>query len=247
MSRTSALVNRVSAVWLVTAAVLASGCAPAADENPQSGTERQDSSRMAENVSPPPEDSGTRLGEADLRIRRDAYLKRVASDYGLGDMPEIELVRWVSPSNWATVQAECLREAGFPVAVQDGGIVAEGEGIPEAQAGPFNEARYACAAKYTMHPQYQLPLSTTALGKLYDYYVEQAVPCLTREGVSVSEPPSREVWIARMRAAQAGGSTVDMWAPYRSVDPAEQERLAGICPQQPELELLIEFPPDLGS
>jgi hypothetical protein len=189
------------------------------------------------------DDSSRLLGEAELQDRRVSLLAKRARDLGIANPPDVPLIRWIGPEQWAAVYATCLRSAGFP-AVEKGGSIEYGRvGVPESRAAAFNEALYRCEAQYSIHPQYQLPLSAAAFRRLYDWYVNESVPCLRRNGVSVPEPPSREVWVSEMQRGSVAGAADSPWQPFSSIPPKAREEVRKKCPQLPPWELIIEHPP----
>lgn len=79
----------------------------------------------------------------------DRDWERVISQYPDAERPAAEAVRFIEPSEWAPVVAECLNELGFDdVAVtSDGGL---GTDQPPDEA--FVVARYKCMATYPIEP-----------------------------------------------------------------------------------------------
>lgn len=178
----------------------------------------------------PPHDN---FSAVDLQAR-EAYLADLAASSGLVDPPGFPLVRFVASEEWASVQIDCLQQAGFPVKLLSDGVGIDVSDVPEGQrakGGTFFLAQYECESKYTIDPATQQPLSDDALGELYDWYVSESVPCLEAQGIIGPEPPSRQVFIET-------SFTNEWWYPYIAVDAmampeAEWNALNAACPQSP--------------
>jgi hypothetical protein len=142
--------------------------------------------------------------------------------------PEVEFARYIDQSEWPPAIADCLVGQGFAdvKAMPDGGI--ESGPVPPAQAEAYAVAMYVCSAQYPMDPKYLAPMTDDRIGALYDYYVDEMVPCLEAEGYAVPPAPSRETYIDTYLT---GG-----WTPYDGVAPssnAEWYRINDVCPQFP--------------
>jgi hypothetical protein len=171
-------------------------------------------------------------GSGSVADQLDAYWDYVSGRVNGADRPDVELVRLVDPYEWPQVQAECMHGEGFPdVAIlPDGGLQ---PGLSdEAQESAYLLSRYVCTAKYPIDPKYAAPLTAEQIGAVYDYYLDDLVPCLEDNGYSVPEPPSREVFEENF----AG----ERWSPYAEVfgaDPSipidEYYRVSAECPQWP--------------
>jgi hypothetical protein len=73
---------------------------------------------------------------------------------------------------------------------------------------------------------------------VYDYYVEELVPCLAAEGYRVGHVPTwEEFWEDPFGP--------DMWNPYSALDPEaslrERDRLMEECPPNPPPERLSDY------
>lgn len=193
---------------------------------PDPTTEQPASSSLAEAIGqawPPPD---------------EVALRDLAQRYGLDDPPrDVEFVRYISPEDYAAVMVPCLTDQGIPVtALPDGGIGFED--IPLDQAVLQAEAMYRCEVRFPTHPIFLEPLDSDQLRRLYDYLVEDLAACLVSEGYVTSAPPTVEVFIASY-----GDPNVEKWSPWPIDDPrlkdiAEWDRLNGVCPQIPPLEVL---------
>jgi len=155
----------------------------------------------------------TTMSEADAM---DLRAKHLAGEVqGLVDPPVVELVRWTTWADWGTTVAQCLQDAGFNV-VGAGSTLLFPDSFAPAQQSAFNLAFYVCDSKYTLNPKYGQPLTADQLGLWYDYEVEWLVPCLASLGVTVSQPPTRETFIAH-------GLQHDItWSPSNEADTAVQ-------------------------
>lgn len=197
-------------VSLLVAVALLTGCSSA---NPQA----------VEGSGPEP----TASSASDARSVADSLWRSLAARYPGAERPSVDLVRYVTPREWATAQSDCLHEAGFPdVSVMDDGGL-QVLGVPDSQKEALAVAQYVCGVKYAIDPQYTDPFTEDELNSIYVYYVDFLVPCLTGQGYSVADVPSR-------------GSFVDSrgrWSPYESVEPGTQESWVALnktCPQWPD-------------
>ena len=169
---------------------------------------------------------------------RDDGLREVAAAYGLTDPPDVALIRWTSWNDVGATVAQCLRDAGFN-AIGAGIIVSYPDGIPPAQATAFDLALYVCTAEYTVHPKYAEPFTADQFGVLYDYYVEFEVPCVATLGVTVSQTPTRETFIAQ--SLQQGTQTWDPWSEAQEHFAASDEGVISMsnkCPPYPSAQYM---------
>lgn len=144
-------------------------------------------------------------------------------------MPSVEVVRYVTPDEWAPAIAECMTAAGFEVrAHPDGGIGAElpPAGQEEAQA----VANYTCMLQYPFDPIYTQPLNGEQQRYVYDYFVYELLPCLEGRGYPIDDPPTWQVFEETFTSSQ--------WTPYSEVTPpnseVEWDELIAACPPEPE-------------
>ncbi len=127
-------------------------------------------------------DSSSSLTEEKARGLRLESLQQRAIAYGISDYQPPNLVRWINIVDFPQVSAECLTSAGFPSRADDG--VVRTPGIGPSQAKALQSARLDCDSRYSVHPYYSLPASPKRAGKLYDWLVDSAVPCLESHGRS---------------------------------------------------------------
>lgn len=120
----------------------------------------------------------------------DEALADLAEMYEIQDPPVVEPIRHITPAESKTLIDECMTDRGWPVV--DGHIQFTSE-----QRDSLNMDSYICAAQYPIRPEYLQPLDGAAWGRIYDYWVNEALPCLESEGLTVNEPPSRETFVER--------------------------------------------------
>lgn len=165
-----------------------------------------------------------KLSEREKLRLRAAELRRTAKTEGIRTPPNVELIRWTRIDDYARIQAECIRRAGFPAEESYPGVEFPG-GIPPQQAKAFGIVLYTCEAEYTVDPSYGRDWSTAQKEMLYDYWVQFLVPCLGSYGISVAAAPSRELFVARY-------PNVD-WDPPASMTSDSQRAIRKNCPSQP--------------
>lgn len=140
------------------------------------------------------------------------------------ERPEVEVVAVMDLEEYQPQLVACVREEGFPEATIDpmGGIGYEG-----SQLDAYELAMYICRARYPLDPKYYEPLNDEQLGKLYDYYVTELVPCLEGEGYSTPPAPSRQSFV--------DNHLTEPWIVYDDVPDSLSEsawyRLNEVCPQ----------------
>lgn len=160
-------------------------------------------------------------------------------------VPDVQLVRFVRPDEAPFVRVPCLQELGIPAeALPEENGYSIGD-VPASQGKAVNEAQYICEAKYPLHPQYELKPSAAALGRQYDWMVSMQVPCMKRLGYAISEPPSKEVWIASRATGEVWGPDLDV-AKVIGGDAVKMRSIYKACPQ-PGVNELIEHPPSLAA
>lgn len=86
--------------------------------------------------------------------------------------------------------------------------------------------------KYPLDPQYTQPLTDERLAIVYDYFVEELVPCLEAEGYPIPDPPSKAQFIDTY-------FSTENWHPFALAFGAsrysqeEYYRVYALCPQWP--------------
>ena len=140
------------------------------------------------------------------------------------ERPEVAVVAVMNAEEYPAQLVSCLHEEGFPEVTLDplGGIGYEG-----SQLDAYDLAMYICESRYPIDPRYTQPLTDEQLGKLYDYYANELVPCIEREGYTAPEAPTRQYFIDHFSDAP--------WRPYSEVSDATGEsewyRMNEVCPQ----------------
>lgn len=128
---------------------------------------------------------------------------------------------------YVTKKEQCINEAGFRAEMQDDGGLRIYDPPPE-QKQAWEEVIRACEGTLGPVPGNE-PFSTEELSVLYDLQLELG-DCLEENGYTVSEPSTRETFIAQYQALQDG--EIDdgdwPWSPLMGInDPASIE----VCPQ----------------
>lgn len=169
------------------------------------------------------------ISEADKLRAREALLDADADSSGLAARPDVDLVRWITPEEWAPTLLECTRRAGYPVSyTEDGGI--SSATVPGDQTPALLRAMHVCTAQYTVDPRFSEPLTREQRGIVYDYLTESYVPCLQRLEIEVSEPPSRQSYVA---TGEDEGWQPQLELPWRKVTEAN-----ATCPVRPRSDVL---------
>jgi len=179
------------------------------------------------------------MSEADMMKARDKVLASDAAGFNVSDPPDVALIRWTTKLDWGSTMAQCLQDAGFNIVGAGFGISAP-DGIGPSQLSAYDLAFYTCDAQYTVNPQYQRPLNAAQWGLTYDYDVEWMVPCVAAFGVTASQPPTRETFVAQ--GLQQGYVTWEPWsegqAVYSNKPWAQQKAFMDTCPADPPSQYL---------
>jgi hypothetical protein len=161
-----------------------------------------------------------------------AYLaeraETLATQLGLTDPPEVEVVRMIKLNEWASTQKQCLEGLGHEI-----GDTADGEGIIyPSYTDPALDANlqlsiYTCELQYPVMERYMRPLSDDQLRELYQYRSGPLLECLESEGFEYAgNVPSEGVFV------ESGGQ----WSPYSGISLTDSD-IASVfkaCPQTPE-------------
>ncbi|TDD65397.1 hypothetical protein E1262_25300 [Jiangella aurantiaca] len=181
--------------------------------------------------------AGLAVDDADMADYL-AQLADEAESLGIADPPEVDPIRFIRIDEYGPTLADCITDEGFPAEAEGASGIAFGE-IPQAQAEAFALAQYTCAARYPVHPRYSRPFTDEQLSALYDYFVNDLVPCLEREGFGTANPPSRETFIATYSDPERA------WVPYAELDvigqaggPEGEAAINETCPQHAPDEAL---------
>lgn len=113
---------------------------------------------------------------------------------GIDEPFPVEIVRTVSPEDWADARVACLQEAGWVASIDpaSGGIRTE---FHTSQEEAFAEADYICMAQYPHDIKYDQPYTKEQVQKIYDFMAGPARQRRMDKGVEVAELPSFDtVW-----------------------------------------------------
>lgn len=169
---------------------------------------------------------------SSTQSREDYAWSRVTNQYPDAQRPEVDVVRVVTPSEWAPAVVACLAEDGFEAeALADGGIRSE---VTGEQGEAYAIAYYTCTIKYPIDPKYLQPLTDVQLSRLYVYSRDTLAPCLESFGLEVPSPPTLEVFIENDGGMMAWNIYADVPAKVHSNDLWQE--ISAACPQ---------YPPDL--
>ena len=160
-----------------------------------------------EPVQIPPAGQDWDLDQEEIDGLYQDYVGSLASSLGLDPAPTVDLIRFVSASEWAGAQVACLQNLGVN-ATEDaqGGVLYPS--IPEEQGEFLNRAAFECEVAYPIDPRTQIPLPRVRAEAQYQHLVVTVAPCVEGLGIAVSDPPSLTTWL------EAYYSEVEIWDPY---------------------------------
>ncbi|WP_157519089.1 hypothetical protein [Modestobacter sp. Leaf380] len=166
----------------------------------------------------------------DDSVSIEQQQQELAAGFGISDPPPVEVIRLVTPEDRQQLVADCLLEQGFDTAeIID-------SGLPSDQVAAYNLAEYVCAASYPINPDFMGAYTDRQISIQYDWTVDSVIPCLRAEGYTISDPPSREVFIETY--------TTDPFYPFAELfdlqlSNAEWNALEVRCPQIAPTNLLF--------
>lgn len=175
------------------------------------------------------EPSNTPTQSADGDAIQKRSLEALAKQYELDPAPDVQVVRRVDKTEWASTQAECLQSAGFAVMARpDGGV--DTKDVPEAQLGkPFGLAMYTCMAQYPIDAKYYVPYTDKQLETVYKYLRGPFSECVANLGYAKPDLPSLGVFVDSYRSQDpfdpfgqiAAGISEDRWFALNQTCPPE--------------------------
>ncbi len=172
----------------------------------------------------PPDDFNNQSTQAYLKERAEAF----ARDLNIDNPAHVDPVRFISLSEWAPTQIDCLQSEGWDVgATEDGAGVKYPKVDSEAQGKSLNNAIYTCEMRYPVSAKYMLPLSDDTLVALYKYRTQDLVKCLNDLGYQPAQDfPSETVFV------QSEGA----WSPYTGLAISVENLQAAFsqCPESPD-------------
>ncbi|QDO89086.1 hypothetical protein FNH13_12755 [Ornithinimicrobium ciconiae] len=128
-------------------------------------------------------------------------------------------------------QVDCLEAAGVKVEAHPDGSMTVHDLAGDDGGERAMELSDACEESANF-PEYQ-PVTDVEYSYMYDLNIE-AKSCLEGLGYEISDPPSRESWIALAQSEQAGNET--LWSPYLEIPPNELDLVERDCPQRTILD-----------
>jgi hypothetical protein len=134
--------------------------------------------------------SGPQSSGGQGRDEHAEFLADFAAQQGLDDLPEVQVVRTVTPEESKAVVDECVADQGW-AQLPDGTFQ-----FPSEQDRAFAMAMYICYASYPVDAAYTGPLDQQQWAAIYDYWIDETLPCLADQGFSLPEPPSRETFLS---------------------------------------------------
>ncbi|WP_418908465.1 hypothetical protein [Glutamicibacter endophyticus] len=169
-------------------------------------------------------------GHAEYTWEDFVEAKKKAS--GLSSWPDVERIRFVSQEDWASEQAQCMTNLGFPSTLEDDGSFSTK--ITEVQEQAAAEARYTCELQYPMDLKYSQAFTRTQLHTIYAHYRDSLIPCLKGLGFEPGELPSEETYV------EGTASGANPWTPYDAIDlsSADVNSMNQNCPSMPAAEEL---------
>lgn len=214
--------------------LIAAACSNGEDD-PRPPAERSDATVGIEEPSPPALPSGAEPDPLTGPAAEDSPLPAVTREdllqewwqsSGLqGDPVPVDLVREVSNEEYEAAQIACMTEAGWPPTGQGLSF-----GAPPEQAETLGLALYTCMAQYPTRLAYLQPYDRAQLDLIYDWVLEETVPCYAEQGYDVTDVPTRDAFAGDYFATRT------FWTPTRglgNLGPQASIQLEETCPRMP--------------
>lgn len=164
----------------------------------------------------------------------DEQLARAAEQFGITDPPSVPVVREITTDESKRVHNECLVDSGWPQNPDGSFDIADG------QRQAMDLAFYRCLAAYPVREAYLQPLTQRQTTMLYQHYRNEYTPCVARYGLTVSEPPSLDVFVADMSswqpAADVEAGVINL---IRDGTFASYDDFSETCPVKPPDDVLF--------
>ena len=144
-----------------------------------------------------------------------------------------EIVRWIRPDEVFDVRGSCYEEQGFGLDADPVRNSAAAVGKDGTRGEAEYHAEWICQAKYPVMPgREHSDLSDRTKRILYDYVVEELIPCLREHGYegSYDDLPSYEAYWERMDTDSpwlAYNEELTAWSYEEGID------IEAFCPQEP--------------
>lgn len=178
------------------------------------------------------ETSGNEAASSFPPVTRDDLLDALWEIADLeGARPEVDLVREVEDEEWLAVHVECMTASGFPPTNNNDQAVRWD--VTAEQTDAFALAEFTCSAQYPRLMAYQQPYSTDQLTLIYDWMIEETIPCLAGEGHEVTDVVSLDAFLASY--TPQGG----FWTPEDGVPGGASFSALEACPHMPSQEVLF--------
>lgn len=166
--------------------------------------------------------------------KHDEFLTAYAQEHGIDPLPDVEVVRYVTPVESADVQNECVAGKGW-TQLPDGSFQ-----FPTDQEQAFAIAMYECMAAYPVDTDYTGSLTEVQWQATFEYWKEEVVPCLESEGLDVAEPPSEETFLANPTSWSPDSLSVRDQVAERVADgeyPSIEHVFTDVCPVSPPTDV----------
>lgn len=132
---------------------------------------------------------------------------------------------------------QCMVESGWPVATTPDGGIEYPEVTPEQADKMVADFDGCNHEKFPIDPNYLEPYTESQMTYLYQWYLDESIPCLEDLGYDGFDPPSLNVFIDTFE-------TPTRWAPYLDIDNEQIPTGAWYtlneeCPQYPPAEDIL--------
>lgn len=121
----------------------------------------------------------------------------------VAELPELPpVIREITPDEQEQTMLDCLAEFGFFPERDEltGGTTLT---MTAEQFEAYWTAEYLCAAQYPLAPKYYQHHTAEQLAILYDWQLQEAIPCLEGLGLTIEDPPTFESFYGEYAATGA--------------------------------------------
>lgn len=161
----------------------------------------------------------------------------LATQLGIADPPEVEVVRETTPTDHHEALSACLQDDGWSAKLLPDGTIEVGPFSPEQEAA-YNRAYYVCAMQYPMAEIYTAELTHAQHGIVYEHLRDKFVPCVDELGIELGALPSLEAYLADPGKDWMGDVTPQLKLALADGRFAYPNEWLVICPPSPPTEVL---------
>jgi hypothetical protein len=161
-------------------------------------------------------------------------MAELAKEDGIKDSP-VPIIRWVTPEQANQAYGDCMKSQGLDVVIDpsDGPLGSVDVKSVPGQEAAQNHADWVCESEYPTMPDRDHGKTSEKTKRVYfDYYVNELLPCLAKQGYSIRDVPSFQVFADEYNTSKNWNPYATLLKQYPSSGPSVGA-LQALCPQRP--------------